>query len=314
MPKHSKPRAGSLQFWPRKRGKKFLPRVNWDGIDSDSLKGIIGYKVGMASALLKDNTPDSRSNGKNIIIPSTILEVPKMKIFSVRFYKNGEVKTEIINSNLDKELKKIVKIGKGGKSDLDKIEDYDDIRVIIYSQVKNTKIKKNPDITEIGLGGGKEEKLKWVKENLDKEISVSDIFNDNELLDVRGLTKGKGIQGPVKRFGIKLRTHKSEKGRRKVGSIGPWHPARVTFRVPMAGQLGMFTRNKYNNHIIKIGKIEDKNINPEEGWKHYGKINTEYIIVKGSVQGPKKRQLLLTKPLRKSKKRDKQNYEFLELK
>ncbi len=314
MPKHAKPRAGSLQFWPRKRGKKFLPRVNWGAINSNSsLLGFIGYKVGMASCEVKDNTPDSRTEGKRIFIPVTILEIPKMKIFSVRFYKNNNVIKDIVNNNLDKELKRKLKIGKKRKSKIEEVKDYEDVSVIVYSKVKNTNIKKVPDLTEVGLGGEKGEKIKWIKENLDKEISISDLFNDNELVDFRGLTKGKGVQGPVKRFGIKLRAHKSEKGRRKVGSIGPWHPARVTFRVPMAGQTGFQNRIKYNSHIIKIGGGKE-DINPEEGWKHYGKINTNYLIVKGSVQGPKKRPLLLTKPLRPTKKMDKQKYEFLGLK
>ena len=59
-----------------------------------------------------------------------------------------------------------------------------------------------------------EEKIKFIKENLGKEISVSDIFENGQLIDFRGLTKGKGFSGPVKRFGISLKSHKSEKGRR----------------------------------------------------------------------------------------------------
>ena len=89
---------------------------------------------------------------------------------------------------------------------------------------------------------------------MNKEIFISDIFEKGLLADARGLTKGKGLVGPVKRFGITLKQHKSEKGRRRPGSLGPWHPARVIFRVPMAGQLGMFKRVIYNNKIIKIGK------------------------------------------------------------
>ncbi|HEB47262.1 MAG TPA: 50S ribosomal protein L3, partial [Candidatus Pacearchaeota archaeon] len=108
-----------------------------------------------------------------------------------------------------------------------------------------------------------------------------------------------------------LKSHKSEKGRRRPGSLGPWHPARVTFRVPMAGQLGMFTRAVYNNKIIKVGKSEDekelKNIH------NFGDVKTDYIILRGSVQGPAKRQLLVTYPLRETKKQSKKNYEFIEL-
>jgi len=323
MPKHTKPRAGSLQYWPRKRSNKFLPRVNWEKIeeknsDNKNLLGFIAYKVGMTSCYVKDNTEESLTKGKKMVVPATILESPKIKIFSVRLYKNNNVVQDILSDNIDKEMKRKVKVPKQNKSSKEKLgklkdEDYEDIRVIVYTEVKKTKIKKKPDLTEIGLGGSKEEKLNWVKENLNKELSIFDILNDINLVDIKGLTKGHGTSGPVKRFGIKLRSHKAEKGRRKVGSIGPWHPARVTFRVPMAGQLGMFTRTQTNYNVLNKGKIEEKDINPNEGWKNYGKINTEYIIVRGSVPGSKKRPLLLTLPSRASKRQSKKQFDFIEI-
>ena len=111
--------------------------------------------------------------GKNIIVPITVLECPGMRIFSVRFYKNGIVVKEIVNKNLEKELKRKLKIPKKDSEKIENIkpEDYEDIRIIVYSNVKKTDLKKTPDLTEIGLFGNKEEKLNFVKENLNKEIS-----------------------------------------------------------------------------------------------------------------------------------------------
>ncbi len=316
MPKHNKPRAGSLQFWPRKKASKFLPSVNWQAISNSGkgLNGFIAYKVGMKSCLVKDLTNDSMMKDKRIIFPVTILETPPMKIFSVRFYKNKKVMKEVLNSNLDKELVKVLKLPKAkldSRKLIEQVTGYDDIRVIAYSQAKKTIVKKTPDLIELDLGGKLQEKLEFIKDRLDKEINVAEFLKSTHLMDVRGLTKGKGKTGPVQRYGIRLRQHKSEKGVRKVGSIGPWHPAYTTFRVPMAGQMGMFTRLVYNLKLIKIGN--DKEINPEYGWKDYGKINTEYIVLRGSVPGPSKRQLLLTFPLRKTKRQDKLKYEFIEL-
>ncbi len=312
MPTRNSPRKGSLQFWPRKRASKFLPSVNWDAINSGkNLKGFICYKAGMMSAYVKDNTPDSMTKGKKIIIPITILECPQMKIFSIRFYKNNKVDKEILAENLDKELKRKIKLPKKSGEKIDEIKkEYDDIRVICYSQVKKTGIKKNPDLSEIGLVGNTEEKINFIKENLGKEISILNIFEKDQLVDLRGLTKGKGFSGPVKRFGITLKSHKSEKGRRRPGSLGPWHPARVTFRVPQAGQLGMFTRVIYNNKIIDLGESKDKEF---KNIKNYGDVKTDYVLVKGSVQGPAKRQLMITASLRETKKQAKKNFELLEL-
>lgn len=288
-----------------------MPRVNWKAINSDkTIKGFIGYKCGMASVVIKDSTPDSMTKGKEIIIPATIIECPPMRIFSVRYCKHGKVAKDVLAENLDKELKRKVKLPKTSKKAVEvKTEEYDDITIIAYSQVKKSGLKKTPDLIEIGLKGSVEEKLAFVKDNLAKELSVLDLFEKGELIDIRGLTKGKGFSGPVKRFGIKLRQSKSEKGIRKVGSIGPWHPARVMHTVPMAGQLGMFTRVVYNNKIIDLGKGEGKFKNI----KNYGEVKTDYLIVRGSIQGSAKRQLVITRALRPSKKQLKKSLELVRI-
>ena len=309
-------RHGSLQFYPRVRAKKVLPRANWNSIlkNEKGLLGFIGYKVGMKSAYVKDNTPHSLTKGKRITIPMTIIECPTIKILSARFYKNNKVLLDILNTNLDKELKRKLKIPKQVKKKLEDIkeEDFDDIKVVVYSQVKKTGIKKTPDIVEIGLSGNKEEKLNFVKENLSKEISVKDVLKKN-LIDIRGVTKGKGTQGPTKRFGLTLRAHKAEKGVRFHGSGGPWHPARVEFTQPMAGQMGYFTRVSYNQQIIDVESISERDINPSQGFKHFGKIKTDYVLLFGSVQGALKRPLIITFAQRPTKKQIKKNFEFIEI-
>ena len=310
----SGPRHGSLQVWPRKRSKRALPRVNWRALSKEGggLMGFIGYKAGMKSAFVKDNTPDSMTKNKQITLPVTIVECPPMKIFSVRLYKGGRVVADFINENLDKELKRKVKFPKEYKikSQLEKAGkmDFDDLRVLAYSQVGKTGVKKTPDIAELALAGSKDEKLAFVKSNLSKGFSISDVFGGG-LVDVRGITKGKGVQGPVKRFGIRLRVKKSEKGQRRAGSIGPWHPARLDFRVPFAGQMGLFSRVVYNFPIIAI-----KSAAESPGQLHkYGVIKNDYLILNGSVQGPRKKQVLITSALRPSKKQLKKSYELLEL-
>jgi len=315
MPKLSRPRKGSLQFYPRKRSaKRSLPSVNWKPISSQSpgLLGFIAYKVAMATAIVKDSTEKSMTLNKRVAIPVTILEAPNMKILSVRFYKFAKVIKDFVVAN-DKELKKKLKVPKTVKT-LDKNipKNYDNIRIIVYSIPKQTSVKKKPDLIEIAISG--DNKLEFVKSLIGKEISLSDFINENSnLVDVRGLTKGKGTQGPVKRFGITLKNHKSEKGRRNPGSIGPWHPPRVTFRTPMAGQLGLFSRVHYNLNIIGSGKISEKDINSKSGFKKYGRIKTSYLILKGSVQGPAKRQILITRAFRPTKYHDKKKYEFIQL-
>jgi large subunit ribosomal protein L3 len=307
-----RPRNSSLQFWPRKRANKFIPSVNWTAVNDSSkpLKGFIVYKAGMASAEILDNTNNSLTKGKKRIIPVTILECPPAKILSVRFYKFGKVATEIINDKLDKELIRVLRIPKKASKKIEDVNvgDYEDIRLTIYSIPKKTNIKKSPDITEIAVSGSVQDKLNFIKENWHKEFSVSQFFEKGQLVDVRGVTKGKGFQGTIKRYGIKLKNHKTEKGQRRPGTLGPWHPAHVSFRTPQAGQMGNYTRIIYNNKILGIGKVEDFKSDKLKNIKNYGDVKAEYIIVKGSVQGPAKRQLLITSPLRPTKEQGKLDY------
>ena len=110
-----------------------------------------------------------------------------MRIFSVRFYKDGKVVKEILAENLNKELKRKLKLPKKKNKKIENIKNYDDVRVICYSQVKRTGIKKTPDLSEIGLGGSIEEKIGFVKENLGKDIPIHLIrfFPSYKMLNVK---------------------------------------------------------------------------------------------------------------------------------
>ena len=187
MPTLSRPRRGSLQFYPRKRVKKQIHSVNWKPISGEQgVLGFITYKVGMGSASVLDNTSDSMSKGRKIVIPVTILEAPNMKIFSVRFHKNSNILKDVIVSS-DKELKRKLKLPKTPK-DLDKEvpEGYDNISVIAYSLPKQTSVKKTPDLIELAVSA--DNKLEFVKSLIGKEISLAD-FLKYQLIDARGITK-----------------------------------------------------------------------------------------------------------------------------
>lgn len=320
MVKHHKPRAGSLQFWPRKRASRLVPRVNWKPLESLSrdigFLGFLGYKVGITSFVAKDLTEHSMTKGKKIVIPVTAVECPPMKILSVRFYKNGKVISELIVDN-DKELKRKIKQPKSKVADIiKKIDELkkesDNVKAILYSIVKRTGIKKKPDLFEVGIGGNLDEKIDYIKKFIGKEINVNDVLKENILVDVRGLTKGKGFQGPVKRFGISKKQSKSEKGVRRPGNIGPWTPKKVSFRAPMAGQLGYFTRVQYNNKIVGVGNASSL-ATSANNWHKYGSVKTSYVLLKGSIQGAQKRPILLTQALRPTKKTEKIKVELIEM-
>jgi len=306
-------RSGSLQFYPRVRAKKVIPQINWGPVKRKDvgLLGFLGYKVGMVSAWAKDDTPDSMMKGKRVAVPATVIECPAMRIYAVRFYKNNTVLADVVVSN-EAELKRKTKLPKTVRT-LTIPEGYDEVRTILYSHVKKTSIgKKKPDMIEVGLQGTNEEKIRFIQERIGKDILATEVL-DNELVDVRGVTRGHGTQGPVKRFGITLKNHKSEKGVRRPGSLSSFGLRRVTFRAPQAGQTGYHNRTTYNNLIIEIGTVKEKDINPRGGFEHYGVIKNEYIVLRGSVPGPKKRGLVITPAIRPTKKQSKKKFEVLEL-
>ena len=121
------------------------------------------------------------TKGKRIIAPATIIECPRIKVLSVRFYKDKKILSEVMNKNLDKELKRVIKLPKNTNKKLEDFKegDYEDIRLVVYSEVKKTSIKKTPDISEIGLSGNLNEKLEFAKNNFNKEISIKDFIKED---------------------------------------------------------------------------------------------------------------------------------------
>ncbi len=291
-------RHGSMQFWPRKRARRIYPRVRaWPESKDVKLLGFCGYKVGMTHVTYVDNRKTARKKGEERTSGVTVIECPPVKIASVRFYKKGyqdqlKLVKEIPNK-VDKELGRKLKLPKEQQepnlNDID-LNTIDEIRINVYTQPKLSGFgKKKPELFEIALGGQKEQQLAYVKEHLTKEITVSDVFKAGQLLDFHAVTKGKGLQGPVKKFGIGLRSHKAEKTKRGPGSLGAWRgQAHMMYRVAHAGQMGFHTRTDMNKWLIKLSDKPEE-INPKDGFLSYGNIKSQYLLVKGSVSGARKR-------------------------
>jgi large subunit ribosomal protein L3 len=305
MPSLRYPRHGSLQYWPRKRADSQVPRIrSWAANNTAKLLGFPGYKAGMLHAIVIDNIKESKTKGEQICYPLTVVECPSVKIASVVFYKKdffGSHMIASINSTKnDKELSRTISVAKNPKKKIEDIIDFDDVRVLVYTQPKLTTIgKKKPELFELALGGKKEDKLKWAIEHIDKEITVKDVFKPGQQMDAHAITKGHGRQGVVKRFGIGLKSHKSEKGRRK-GVLTSEGAGKVTYTSNQAGQMGYHQRFQHNIWLLNIGE-KPEDINPSGGFHRYGVVRNNYILVKGSVQGPAKRMVIFTEAIRQKK-------------
>lgn len=320
MAEKNTPRSGSMAYYPRVRSRVNRPMIRSAKSEAKEAKVLtfMGYKAGMTHIMGKDSYKNSPSHKQEIFVPVTVIEVPKMKVMGYRAYiKNDEKSqiaalTDVLSKKFDKHVVKKVKnletTGKKKKTvkkaekDASKIvkENKDkivDVRLLTYTQPSQAgSSKKTPDIVELLLSGTVDQKLEFAASKLDQEVGINDVFQENEFVDVKGITKGKGMAGPVKRFGVKVQRPKAKK-RRIVGCISPWHPATVAYTTPRAGEMGYHSRTEFNKKIMRIDSDPEK-INPKGDFLKYGQIKGDYVLVSGSVPGAAKRAVAFRHAIR----------------
>lgn len=315
MANKSTRKRGSKQFWPRVRANKPTAVVsNWESKNQPkeaNFLGFPGYKVSMTNISLIDNFSHTLTKGSEINVPVTILECPPIKVMSLKLlstdeYGNLQIVKEVSSQLKDKHLARKLDVAKKAKEapkgeeliNFAKENDVEQVRVKVVTSPSETTIgKKKPEVLELAVSGSIEEQINFVLSKLGKEIKVGDVFGAGELIDSHGITKGKGHQGAVKRFGVKLTSHKSEKMRRHAGNLGAWTPSRVPHTVPLPGQHGFHERTEWNKWILKVSDKPDE-INPVQGFKNYGLVKSDFLLIKGSLQGPRKRLITLVRSIR----------------
>lgn len=307
------PRRGSLGYGPRKRAAKPIPRIrSWLEEDITRMQGFSGYKVGITHVVVMDDYPSSLTHGEEITIAATVIETPPLKVCGVRAYGRDtyglKVLAETWAKGLSKDLERAFPIKNRAKKGLKVVEkvlkDAEEIRLIVHTQPRLSALrKKKPEVMEYYVGGASmEDRFEYVKNVFGKEIKISDVFEEGEFIDTISITKGKGFQGPLKKWGVKRLPRKTRKGRRTAGNLGPWHPAAMMWTVPQSGQMGYHQRTEHNKRILKIDSNGEE-ITPKEGFLSYGIVRGDYIIVHGSVAGPRKRLIRLRPAVRPPMKR-----------
>ena len=300
-----------MAFSPRKRARSETPHISsWAAVEGDDPKilGFAGYKVGMSHIMAVDYRKKSTTAGQEIRMPVTIVEIPPMKVIGARGYIQDtyglRTLTEAWEKKIDKDLERTLPIPKGhnAKAAWKKMSDSDleEVRLLVHTQPRMvTGIpKKRPEIMEMAVGGGSvDAQIEFAKEMMGKEFTMSDFTQDGEMLDAIAVTTGYGFQGHVKRWGVKLLTHKNSKHRRMIGNLGPFSPGYVVSTVPQAGQTGYHQRTEYNKRLLKIGDNPDE-INPKGGFLNYGLIRGNYALLHGSLPGPSKRLIRFRKAVR----------------
>ena len=207
------------------------------------MKGILGKKVGMTQVFTK--------NGK--LIPVTVIEVEPNVVTQIKTVAN---------------------------------DGYDAIQ--LATETIREKSSNKPAIGHTKKAGT--EPKRFLKEirgvnvedyTLGQVINV-DIFEEGEMVDVSGISKGKGFQGVIKR-------HNQSRGpmghgsqyHRGVGSLGTMLPMHVLKGKKMPGQMGNVARTVQNLEIISVD------------------TENSVILVKGNVPGPKKSLVMIRTAVKK---------------
>ena len=303
-----------MGFGPRTRAASEVPRFNsWPSDDGQpGLQGFAGYKAGMSHVVSINDEPDSPREGMEETVPVTVVETPPMRAAALRVYEDTAYGlrplTEAWSDELHDDLGRAVDTPETNSTDADDVHAaldegrVADVRVVTHtvpgelSSVPKTK----PDVMETRVGGGSlGDRVEFGLDLLDEggEHAVTDVFRAGEYADVAGITKGKGTQGPVKRWGVQKRKgkHARQGWRRRIGNLGPWNPSRVRSTVPQQGQTGYHQRTELNKRVMALG---DEDVTPDGGFVNYGEVDGEYALVKGSLPGPEQRLLRLRPAVR----------------
>ncbi len=197
------------------------------------MKNMIGRKVGMTQIFQEDGS----------ITPVTVIEAgPLVVVQKKTVESDGYNAIQVGFENIKEQ-----RINKPTKGHFDKAN-------VGYKKYLKEFNVENPDEYEIG-----------------QEIKV-DVFVAGDMIDVTGVSKGKGTQGVIKRHGFSRgrETHGSHFHRAPGGLSAGTYPGRVFKGKRMAGRMGNERVTIQNLEIVRVDS--EKNI----------------ILVKGAVPGPKK--------------------------
>jgi len=335
-----------LGFLPKKRSRTNRGRVRSfppdDKTKPPHLTAFLGYKAGMTHVVRDLDKVGSKMHKREVLEAVTVIETPPLIVIGVvgyvetphgiralrtvwaqhlsedvlrRFYKRWYRSKK---KAFTKYTKKYVEDKKSIDRDIAILRKNSAVvRLIVQTQSRKIKVQKKAHLAEIQINGGtSEQKVDFAVNLLEKQVAVEGVFAQDELVDIVAVNKGHGFKGVVSRWGVKKLPRKTHKGLRKVACIGAWHPARVSWAVPRAGQKGYHHRIEVNKKIYRVGKgvrteagkevhnnastefdLTQKSITALGGFVHYGEVKEDFLLIKGSVAGVVRRIITIRKSL-----------------
>uniref|UniRef100_A0A8C5L2V7 60S ribosomal protein L3 n=1 Tax=Jaculus jaculus TaxID=51337 RepID=A0A8C5L2V7_JACJA len=312
--KISAPRHGSLDFLPRKCSSRHGGKVKSFPKDDPSkpvhLTAFWGYKAGskvnmkevVEAVIIAETTP--------MVAVGIVghVEIPRgLHTFKTVFAEHisDECKRHSCKNCHKSEKKAFTRYCKKWQDDMGKKQLVKDVSRMKKYHVLLPLRQKKAHLMEIQVNRDTgAEKLDWAQESLEQQIPLNQVFGQDEMTDVIGMTKSKGYKGVTKLC--------------KVASSSP-----VAFSVALAGQKGYHPCTEINKiykigqgYLIKDGKLiknnasthydlSDKSISLNQEptstywvvFVHYGEVTNDFVMLKGCVVGTKKRVLTLLKSL-----------------
>jgi len=345
--KFEHPRCGSLAYLPKRRTRHHCGRIRSFPRDNAAspvhLTAFMGYKAGMTHVVkYQERREGKKMIKKDVVHACTVVECPPMKIVGLVGYvetpRGLRALSTVWAANLDPEVKRRMyknwmsakrkafskysdrhKLPETDKNsiarDLARVKKYCTVvRVLAATQIRKLHFRQHKaHVMEVQVNGGSvAEKVDYAYGQFEQEVRVGDLFSDNEIIDTVGVTRGKGMVGPIKRFGVTRLNRKTHRGLRKVACIGAWHPSAVKWTVARRGQQGYHSRTELHKKVYRVGAGEisgvtnnamceadavDKNITPMGGFPHYGHVREDFLLLKGGVTGTRKRPVVIRKTL-----------------
>ncbi|MGN1268439.1 MAG: 50S ribosomal protein L3 [Candidatus Aphodocola sp.] len=206
-------------------------------------KGILGRKLGMTQVFTKD--------GK--LIPVTVVEVEPNVVTQIKTVETDGY--EAIQLGFDTKREKL-----SNKAEKGHVSKANTAPKRFFKEIRGV------DVSKYQLG---------------QELTV-EVFEEGEMVDVSGISKGKGFQGVIKRYNQSRGPmgHGSQY-HRGVGSLGTMRPMRVFKGKKLPGHMGHVSVTMQNLEVVAVM--------PEEN----------VILIKGNVPGPKKSLVIIKSAVKK---------------
>lgn len=206
-------------------------------------KGILGRKLGMTQVFSKD--------GK--LIPVTVVEVEPNVVTQIKTKETDGY--EAIQLGFDTKREKLSNKALNGH-----------LAKANTAPKRFLKEIRGVDVSKYELG---------------QELNCQ-VFEEGQMVDVTGTSKGKGFQGVIKRYNQSRGPmgHGSQY-HRGVGSLGTMRPMRVLKGKKLPGHMGNVTVTMQNLEVVAVNKEEN------------------VILIKGNVPGPKKSLVIIKSAVKK---------------